>query len=194
MAVKSQSKEKLTKVSLHRKLIYFIPAFGFLAFLIISATALYGTMTGTRQHTPQTSPLLGKDAPVLPELALNADKEVLLSALRGKPVLVNFMASWCLPCRAEIPALDLLHDDVAIIAVAYKDKPEDTAAFLAEYGDPFDGVWMDSDGRAGLNWGIYGVPETFVIDAEGKVVLRHAGPIFKDVLNDVIIPQLEQLK
>jgi cytochrome c biogenesis protein CcmG/thiol:disulfide interchange protein DsbE len=194
MAAPQPKNAKRIEASLRPRLIYLIPAFGFLVFVIISSIALYGTLTGTRQHTPQTSPLLGKDAPVLPELALNTDKEVALSALRGKPVLVNFMASWCLPCRAEIPALDLLKDDVAIIAVAYKDKPEDTAAFLAEYGDPFDGVWMDPDGRAGLHWGIYGVPETFVIDAEGKVVLRHAGPIFKDVLNNVIIPQLEQLK
>ena len=125
---------------------------------------------------------------------MNAEKEAPLAQFRGKPVLVNFMASWCLPCRAEIPALDTLSNDVAIIAVAYKDKLTDTEAFLQEYGDPYDAIWMDFDGRAGLRWGIYGVPETFVIDASGRVVLRHAGPIFKDTLEDIILPQLEQMR
>ncbi len=176
------------------RFIHFVPALGFLIFLIISGIALYGTMTGTRQHEQLPSPLLGKLAPPLPELALNPDKEHLLTAYRGKPVLVNFMASWCLPCRAEIPALDLLSDDVAIVAVAYKDKPSDTTAFLTEYGDPYDAIWMDVDGRAGLRWGIYGVPETFLLDTEGNIVLRHAGPIFKDVVEDVITPALENLQ
>jgi cytochrome c biogenesis protein CcmG/thiol:disulfide interchange protein DsbE len=176
------------------RLVHLIPAAGFLAVLVISAIALYDTMTGGLKHPPVDSPLLGRDAPTLPELALNQSKEISLSDLRGKPVLINFMASWCLPCRAEIPALDLLHRDVAIIAIAYKDRPEDTAAFLAEYGDPYDGVWMDADGRAGLRWGIYGVPETFVIDADGKIVLRHAGPVLREALDDVIIPALEALE
>ena len=176
------------------RLIHFIPAIVFLIFLIISGIALYGTMTGTRNLDQLPSPLLGNAPPPLPELALSADKENPLSAYRGRPVLVNFMASWCLPCRAEIPALDLLQDDVAIIGIAYKDKMTDTAAFLKEYGDPYDAVWMDYDGRAGLRWGIYGVPETFLINAEGKIVLRHAGPIFKDVLNDVIMPELNAMR
>ena len=176
------------------RLIHLLPAIGFLIFLVISGIALYATKTGTRQQTPTTSPLIGQLAPPLPELALNAEKEAPLAQFRGKPVLVNFMASWCLPCRAEIPALDTLSDDVAIIAVAYKDKLTDTETFLKEYGDPYDAVWMDFDGRAGLRWGIYGVPETFVIDASGRVVLRHAGPIFKDTLEDIILPQLEQMR
>lgn len=175
------------------RLVHFLPAIIFLIFLIIAGIALYGTMTGTRQHDQLPSPLLGKTPPPLPELALLADKEIPLSAFAGRPVLVNFMASWCLPCRAEIPALDLLSDDVAIIAVAYKDKMTDTTAFLDEYGDPYDAVWMDRDGRAGLRWGIYGVPESFLIHPDGTVVLRHAGPIFKDVLNDVILPELKAM-
>ena len=93
---------------------------------MISGIALYATKTGTRQQTLTTSPLIGQLAPLLPELALNSEKEAPLDQFRGKPVLVNFMASWCLPCRAEIPALDTLSDDVAIIAVAYKDKLTDT--------------------------------------------------------------------
>ena len=172
------------------RLVHFLPAIIFLGFLIIAGITLYGTMTGTRQQDQLPSPLLGKTPPALPELALSAGKDIPLSAFDGRPVLVNFMASWCLPCRAEIPALDLLRDDVAIIAVAYKDKVTDTAAFLEEYGDPYDAVWMDTDGRAGLRWGIYGVPETFLISPDGTIVLRHAGPIFKDVLTDFILPEL----
>ena len=175
------------------RLIYLLPALGFLIFLIIAGIALYSIKMGIPESRPQPSPLLGKSAPSLPEHALNAEKEHSLSSFAGKPALVNFMASWCLPCRAEIPALDLLKEDVAIIAIAYKDKPDDLADFLQEYGDPYDAIWLDSDGRAGLRWGIYGVPETFIIDASGKVVLRHAGPIFRDAIDEVIVPALEAL-
>ena len=108
------------------RLVHFIPAIGFLIFLIIAGVALYATKTGTRQQTPSSSPLIGQQAPALPELALRSDKEFPLAQFSGKPVLVNFMASWCLPCRAEVPALETLSDDVAIIAIAYKDKLTDT--------------------------------------------------------------------
>jgi cytochrome c biogenesis protein CcmG/thiol:disulfide interchange protein DsbE len=177
------------------RLVFLLPAAIFLLFLVMAAIALYGTINGTR-NTAQVpnSVLIGRPAPALPEHVLPNHLRQDLEHYKGKPVLVNFMASWCVPCRAEIPALDVLKADVVIIGIAYKDKPHDTAEFLEQYGNPYDTVWVDDDGRAGIRWGIYGVPESFLIDGKGRIVLRHAGPIFKSVITDDILPALEKLK
>ncbi len=104
--------------------------------------------------------------------------------------IVNFWASWCAPCRIEHPALMELSKTVPIIGVNYKDDPANARGFLAELGDPFAKLGADATGRTGINWGLYGVPETFVIDAEGRVLLRHPGPITEGVLRERILPAL----
>ncbi|WP_233416945.1 DsbE family thiol:disulfide interchange protein [Halovulum marinum] len=105
--------------------------------------------------------------------------------------LVNFWASWCGPCRAEHPTLEAMAEaGVPIIGVNYKDQPEDALGFLRELGNPFTAVGVDAAGRAGIDWGIYGLPETFVIDADGKVLLRHPGPITRAVYETRFQPLL----
>lgn len=178
---------------MRNRLTYIIPLGAFLLFALIATIALVGTINGTRQTDQLPSVLIGKTAPPLPATALSADLAVPLEELAGTPVIVNVMASWCAPCRAELPALALLAEDVPIIAIAYKDKQEDTAKFLANFGNPYRAVWMDYDGTTGIKWGIYGVPETFILDAQGRVVLRHAGPIFKETMEMVIRPALAEL-
>ncbi len=125
------------------------------------------------------SPLVGKPAPalVLPNLA--GGPAVDLSELRGRPVLVNFYASWCAPCRVEHPYLLALSKDrrIVLLGVAYKDEPAKTQAFLQELGDPFVATAVDRDGRLGLDWGLTGVPESYLIDASGTVIAKHAGPL-----------------
>jgi len=99
----------------------------------------------------------------------------------GRPMLVNVFASWCAPCRAEHPQLMALKErGVAVVGVAWKDDPAATRAFLDELGDPFSMVLVDRDGRAGLDLGITGAPETFAVDATGKVVAKFAGPLISD--------------
>lgn len=106
--------------------------------------------------------------------------------------LVNFWASWCAPCRAEHPQLLAMQaEGLPIYGVNYKDEPARGSAFLDELGDPFAAVVSDEAGRTGLDWGLYGVPETFIIDGEGKVVKRFAGPITPDILEKVIRPAIE---
>ena len=99
----------------------------------------------------------------------------------GKPMIVNVFASWCAPCRLEHPRLLALKaQGIAVVGVAYKDEPEATQAFLDEMGDPFVMVLIDRDGRAGLDLGISGVPESFAIDAMGRIVAKSSGPILTD--------------
>ncbi|MEX0760780.1 MAG: DsbE family thiol:disulfide interchange protein [Tistlia sp.] len=109
------------------------------------------------------------------------------------PVLVNVFASWCVPCRAEHGVLTELADEgVRLVGIDYKDKPEDALAYLAELGNPYERIGADLSGRVGIEWGISGVPETFVLDREGRVVYRHVGPIMAPEVERRIRPALER--
>ena len=111
------------------------------------------------------------------------------------PKLVNFWASWCAPCRVEHPQLMALKDEgLPIYGVNYKDDADKARAFLEELGDPFAGVGADDAGRMALEWGVYGVPETFVVDGDGTVLLRFAGPITDVIMEKRIRPALEQAR
>jgi cytochrome c biogenesis protein CcmG/thiol:disulfide interchange protein DsbE len=131
---------------------------------------------------PETLPsvLVGKPAPAfsLPPIPGRDEQGFASGDLGGRPMLVNVFASWCLPCRAEHPLLSRLAETgVVIQGINYKDRPEDVRAWLAELGDPFEKVGSDQSGRVGIDWGVYGVPETFVLDREGRIVHRHVGPL-----------------
>lgn len=110
----------------------------------------------------------------------------------GKPMLVNVFASWCAPCRAEHPRLMALKArGVAVVGVAWKDEPVATRAFLDELGDPFSMVLVDREGRAGLDLGITGAPETFAVDAMGRVVAKSSGPLLDDAEVERLVEALQ---
>jgi cytochrome c biogenesis protein CcmG, thiol:disulfide interchange protein DsbE len=110
----------------------------------------------------------------------------------GKPMLVNVFASWCAPCRIEHPKLMALKArGVAVVGVAWKDQPADTRAFLDELGDPYAMVLVDQEGRAGLDLGITGAPETFAVDAMGKVVGKSAGPLVDDAEIERLVAMIQ---
>lgn len=112
--------------------------------------------------------------------------------MAGRAYVINMFASWCTPCRAEHPQLMALRErGVEIVGVAYKDRPEASARFLQELGDPFRVVALDPDGRFGLELGIAGVPETFVIGPDGSIRAAYRGPLTEDVVESTILPALE---
>ncbi|MCA0927437.1 DsbE family thiol:disulfide interchange protein [Ruegeria profundi] len=111
----------------------------------------------------------------------------------GEVKLVNYWASWCAPCRAEHPNLEALSNEgVPVYGINYKDKLNNAKAFLTELGDPYRAIGQDENGRMALDWGLYGVPETYVIDGDGTIILRFAGPITQRVIESTIRPALEK--
>ena len=153
---------------------------------------------GMQREDPDALPsaVAGSPAPAVAVVPLG-DGPVLNPALLKAPgvKLVNFWASWCAPCRVEHPNLmAMAGDGVEILGVNWKDKPDQGLGFLADMGDPFAKVGADPKNRMGLDWGVAGVPETFVVDGEGKVVLRIAGPVTEEILNTRLRPALEAAK
>ncbi|WP_153010496.1 DsbE family thiol:disulfide interchange protein [Falsirhodobacter sp. alg1] len=109
----------------------------------------------------------------------------------GHVKLVNFWASWCAPCRSEHPLLEkLAAEGMTIVGVNYKDQPANALNFLDELGNPFSSVVSDTTGRTGVNWGLYGVPETFILNGNGQIIARMAGPITPENIETVLRPAL----
>ena len=115
--------------------------------------------------------------------------------LRGEVSLVNVWASWCTECRKEHPILMALARDklVPVHGLNYKDKPDDAAAWLDDLGDPYTRNGADENGRVGIDWGVYGVPETFVVDAEGRIAYKHIGALTERLLTETILPLVDEL-
>lgn len=130
-------------------------------------------------------PLDGIDRPGLASADLKA----------GEVVLVNVFASWCIPCRAEHPLLMELAaaDSVRVVGINYRDKPADARRWLAQLGNPYRRIGADERGRTAIDWGVSGVPETFVVDRTGRIRYQHIGPMARPDLEDKILPLLEVL-
>ena len=113
----------------------------------------------------------------------------------GEVKLVNYWASWCAPCRVEHPSLEALSKQgIKIYGVNYKDQLEHARAFLEELGDPYTALGRDEQGRMALDWGVYGVPETYVIDGQGKIILRFAGPITQRVMETTLAEAIKKAR
>ncbi|GJL80444.1 MAG: cytochrome C-type biogenesis protein [marine bacterium B5-7] len=142
------------------------------------------------------SPFVGKQAPPLdlPRL-YNADR-ITSNDLKGKVWILNVWASWCVSCRAEHPVLNeyAATSDVTLVGLNYKDTDVDAKRWLASLGNPYHLIAVDRNGDTGIEWGVYGVPETFVIDRNGVVIYKHIGPIDEGVLNDKIKPLISELE
>ena len=162
---------------------------------------LFWFRLGDRDISKIPSALIGREAPqtVLPpleELARGgaAVPGIAPATFAGRVSVVNVWASWCVPCHDEAPLLTALGDDkrIQIVGINYKDKPDNARRFLGRYGNPFAAVGVDSNGRAAIDWGVYGVPETFVVGRDGKIAYKLVGPITPDNLDKVLKPEIEK--
>lgn len=179
-----------------------IPLVGIVALIVFAAMRLgdvagRSLAEGGQSSEYRPSALVGQQIPetVLP--MLTGDKAGpgvldLKTAGVGRPMLVNVFASWCAPCKIEHPKLmELKARGVAVVGVAWKDDPVATRKFLDELGDPYSMVLVDREGRAGLDLGITGAPETFAVDAMGKVVAKSSGPLINDAEIEAMVAAIQ---
>lgn len=150
----------------------------------------------TRNPREVPSPLIGKPAPAFDLPRLGQEARFSPAEMRGKVWLLNVWASWCVSCRDEHPVLiDFARTKRApLVGLNYKDPRDDALKWLARYGDPYDFSAVDSDGRIGIDYGVYGVPETYVIDRAGVIRYKQIGPVTPEVLAQKIVPLIGKLE
>ncbi|MBN7761147.1 DsbE family thiol:disulfide interchange protein [Nitratireductor aquibiodomus] len=176
-----------------RRLLFLLPL---LVFLALAAVFLMQLFSG-RDTSLVPSALIGRDAPQtdLPPLEGMSLPGLSSNAFAGRITLVNVWGSWCLPCRQEHPLLmELARDGRFVIAgLNYKDKPENARRFLGDLGNPYDAIGVDQNGRAAIDWGVYGVPETFLVGPEGRIRYKHVGPFTPESVQNDLMPEIEKL-
>ncbi|MEX0628095.1 MAG: DsbE family thiol:disulfide interchange protein [Cucumibacter sp.] len=165
--------------------------------VVLALVGLFATQIG-RDPSLVPSALIGHKAPefVLPPLATLPQPGFSSADLSGAVTVVNVFASWCVPCRAEHPFLMQLasRTDIRVFGINYDDAPDNAAAFLASLGNPYARIGGDRDRRVSLDWGVYGVPETFVVDASGVIVFKHVGPLTPESFERELLPAIERAK
>lgn len=174
-----------------RRLLLLVPFVGFMA----ASVAFYFLMWRDQHLVP--SPLIGKPVPAFSLPPVQGRTPGLSSAdLHGQVSLVNAFASWCVACRAEHPLLMRLKSEgvVPIHGLNYKDAPADAARWLDTMGDPYTRTGADRDGRVAIDWGLYGVPETFVVGADGRIAYKQIGALTPEILDTVILPLVRRLR
>ncbi|ESW77916.1 DsbE family thiol:disulfide interchange protein [Mesorhizobium sp. M1148] len=186
------STESETTASPRRRLIVLLPL---LVFLGLAGLFLSQLLSG-RDEAAVPSALIGLPAPQtnLPALEGSNLPGLDSKAFAGKVTLVNVFASWCAPCREEHPVLLQLSQDKRFVMAAlnYKDQAQNARRFLGDLGNPFQAIGVDEAGRTAIDWGVYGVPETFVIGKDGKIAYKHVGPLTGESARDVLLPQIEK--
>jgi cytochrome c biogenesis protein CcmG/thiol:disulfide interchange protein DsbE len=169
---------------------YLIPLGIFVVLAVFLAVGL--------QRNPQEipSPFIGKPAPVFTLTQLeNANKNFSPQDMQGKVWLLNVWASWCAPCRAELPELlEFSKQGVApLVGLNYTDVREEGNKWLSQFGNPYQLSVFDGDGRVGIDYGVYGVPETFIIDKQGVIRMKHVGPVTAEVIKEKFVPLIKEL-
>ncbi|MDX8446319.1 DsbE family thiol:disulfide interchange protein [Mesorhizobium captivum] len=186
------SSETQTPSPPRRRLFVLLPL---LVFLGLAGLFLSQLLSG-RDVSEIPSALIGLPAPQtsLPPLEGSNLPGLESKSFAGKVTLVNVFASWCAPCREEHPVLLALSEDrrFTLAALNYKDEPENARRFLGDLGNPYQAIGVDPAGRAAIDWGVYGVPETFVIGKDGKIAYKHVGPLTPESARDLLLPQIEK--
>ncbi|HXP97101.1 MAG TPA: DsbE family thiol:disulfide interchange protein [Telmatospirillum sp.] len=171
-------------------------------FAVLVAFFAWRLVLITRGDAPNMIPSVMIDKPApgfdLPPLVLDRPGTV-TADLAGQVTLINFFSSWCIPCRAEHPLLvDLMvqpavKGKLRLVGIDYKDKPEDGRGWLSRLGNPYQAIGMDRDGRVGIDFGVYGVPESYLIDRTGHIRYKQVGPFTADDIRSKLLPLLAEL-
>ncbi len=163
-------------------------------FLVMAA---YFALGLTKDPKIIPSALIDKPAPTfkLPPIEGGKGNGFSSDDLKGHVSVINVFASWCIPCRIEHPQVsELAKMKIArVYGLNYKDQPADALRWLAQLGDPYDAIGADRDGRVGIDWGVYGVPETFIVDRNGMIRHKQVGPISPDILKNQLVPLIKDL-
>lgn len=173
------------------RLLFLIPV------AVFAVVAVYFALGLQRDPSILPSALIDKPAPDFDLPSVHEGAPGLKTAdLSGRVSLVNVFASWCLPCKVEHPLFMKLAKDqrVPILGIDWKDQQKDALAWLGTLGDPFERIGFDLSGRTGIDWGVYGVPETYVIDRDGRIRYKHVGPLTQHDLDRTILPLIEELE
>jgi cytochrome c biogenesis protein CcmG/thiol:disulfide interchange protein DsbE len=180
-----------------RRLLVLLPLVVFLAL-----AALFFLRLGAGDPSRIPSALIGRPAPdtnmpAVPGLLARDGKPlagIAAADFKGAVTLVNVWASWCIPCHDEAPLLNALAEDkrIRLIGINYKDQPDNARRFLGRHGNPFAAAGADGNGRASMEWGVYGVPETFIVGRDGRIAYKLVGPITPANLESVIKPEIEK--
>jgi cytochrome c biogenesis protein CcmG/thiol:disulfide interchange protein DsbE len=167
-----------------------------LAVAAVLAVVFLWALRADRDPSRVPSPFIGKPAPAFELPDLFGGPKLTNAAFEGRVSVLNVFASWCLPCRVEHPFLMALAKDgkAQVLGLNYKDKPEDARNWLDQLGDPYTRTGADLNGRVGIDLGVYGVPETFVIDKQGRIVHKHIGAMDEKVLEKTILPLIAELR
>ncbi len=177
-----------------RRVLLLLPVAVFAILIVVLGVLTLQTQEG-RDPSLIPSPLVGKPVPdfTLPALAEDVPGGFATANLRGEASMVNFFASWCVPCLAEHPLITRLSEDgLTVYGVNHRDTTADATRWLKRNGNPYTFVGADPDGRVSVDWGVTGLPETFIVNAEGIITYKHAGPITPDVLEKTILPKLQE--
>lgn len=196
MSAQTQSQPADAQAIRRRRTIVLVPLIAFLALTLVFLLRL-----GAGDPSRIPSALIGQPAPQteLPALAGLDRNGAPIPGLnpadfQGAVTLVNVWASWCVPCHDEAPVLDRIAADkrIRLVGINYKDVTENARRFLGRYGNPFAAVGVDASGRAAIDWGVYGVPETFLIGRDGRIAYKLVGPVTAENLADELMPQIEK--
>lgn len=170
---------------------YLLPLGVFLALAVLFAVGLQ------RDPSEIPSPLIGKPAPAFQLPRLHQPQQTFSDAdLRGQVSVVNVWASWCVGCREEHEVVKALarSGEAPVYGLNYKDERDDALRWLRQFSDPYAAIPVDREGDVGIDWGVYGVPETFVLDAEGVIRYKHIGPMSEQDLREKLLPVIRSLK
>ncbi|CDN49886.1 DsbE family thiol:disulfide interchange protein [Neorhizobium galegae] len=182
--------------SLARYALPLIPLVIFLGFAGVAGKMLYDQDVNGRDVSAIPSALIGKKAPslALPPLEGSNTAALTTAAIVGKLTLVNVFASWCVPCRQEHPILKELANDgrLTIVGINYKDRNDNALRFLGELGNPYKAIGVDPNGKAAIDWGVYGIPESYLVAPDGTILYKRVGPFDARSLTQDLMPAIEK--